>query len=64
MLAFAAMKWTIIQCATSVVVGCAAYAIAYPDENPKVPLLAALLFGFGSAWLLTKACERMGLKKD
>lgn len=39
------------QCAISVVVGCAVYLALADDPNPKVPLLGALLFGFGVAWV-------------
>lgn len=41
-----------IQCAISCVIGCFAFWAFSPDPNPKVPLFAGLLFGFGGGWLV------------
>lgn len=47
------MRLQIIQCLVSIVAGCAAFLWAADDANPKVPFFAALIAGFGAAWLFT-----------
>lgn len=42
------------KCLIAIVLGLIGFSIFYVenDSNPKVPLLAALIFGFGGQWLL------------
>lgn len=48
-----------LLCAISIVIGCAAYWAFWieNDTNPKVPFFAALIGGFGSAWLINKGYQ-------
>ena len=48
------MLGQIIQCGLATAIGCFVYWQLLGDPNPKVPLLGALICGFGGAWLLTK----------
>ena len=41
----------VIQCALACIYGCTIYVLLMDDPNPKVPLFAALIAGFGGCWL-------------
>jgi hypothetical protein len=49
--------WTFIQCAVAIVAGYGAYEAFYPNENPKVPVVAALMFGVFAGWFVKRMCK-------